>query len=753
MPPSVSDMDVDPSSPQARPTTRRTLRIFLFCVSLIVALTFILSFQFLPSRINLQVGDVSPTDIRAPSRITYQSEIKTEEEKLRAEAAVEEIYDPADASIAREQINRVRRVFDYVDAVRHDVYADADTKAELIQAIPGVELPPTAVHDTINLDEESWNQVVSESLYVLDEGILRQEIRTDQVEEVKNQVSTLISLALPEDQAALVEAWVSNFVVPNSFLNPEATGETRALAREAVEPVYVTLEEDEIILREGEVTTPLAWEALGRLGLRQPQIEWTDIVVRILFASLLVFVLALYLIYLHPTFWDTWQDVLLLGLLTVLAVLVAKLMIPGHVVMGYLFPLAAVSMLLTALVDAEIAIVVTAILSLMVGFIAGGSLEFVLYGFAGGVVSSLRLWRIERLNAFLWAGVYAALSNLSVVLIFRILEQDHDLLGTLQIAGGGVANAVLAVSLTLGGFFLLSNILHITTSLQLLELGRPTHPLLRELLVKAPGTYHHSLMVGNLAEQAAQAVGANALLARVGAYYHDIGKLLRPYFFAENQTDGVNPHERLDPETSAQIIISHVKDGLQLAKKHGLPQEIRDFIPQHHGTALSTYFYHEACQQSQSSEEIPAERYRYPGPRPRSREAAILMLADEVEAASRANRPGSVEEIEELVDGLIRNRIADDQLDESDLTLRDLQEVSVTFVNVLQGIYHPRIKYPEQNQETKEEEAKVGDRTKRTGRSRVSGKGRSGTHKKSGSGNSSSGGDGETPQSGTPHHR
>ena len=752
MPLGVSDMAVDPSSPQARPTTRRTLRILLFCVSLIVALTFILSFQFLPSRINLQVGDVSPTDIRAPSRITYQSEIKTEEEKRRAEAAVEEIYDPADASIAREQINRVRRVFDYVDAVRHDVYADADTKAELIRAIPGVELPPTAVYDTINLDEESWNQVVSESLYVLDEGILRLEIRTDQVEEVENQVSTFISLALPEDQAALVEAWVSNFVVPNSFLNPEATGETRALAQEAVEPVYVTLEEDEIILREGEVTTPLAWEALGKLGLRQPQIEWTDIVVRILFASLLVFVLALYLIYLHPTFWDTWQDVLLLGLLTVLAVLVAKLMIPGHVVLGYLFPLAAVSMLLTALVNAEIAIVVTAILSLMVGFIAGGSLEFVLYGFAGGVVSSLRLWRIERLNAFLWAGVYAALSNLSVVLIFRILEQDHDLLGTLQIAGGGVANAVLAVSLTLGGFFLLSNILHITTSLQLLELGRPTHPLLRELLVKAPGTYHHSLMVGNLAEQAAQAVGADALLARVGAYYHDIGKLLRPYFFAENQTDGVNPHERLDPETSAQIITSHVKDGLQLAKKYGLPQEIRDFIPQHHGTALCTYFYHEACQQSQSSEEIPEEPYRYPGPRPRNREAAILMLADEAEAASRANRPGSVEEIEELVDGLIRNRIADDQLDESDLTLRDLQEVRATFVNVLQGIYHPRIKYPEQNQETEEEEAKVGDRTKRTGRSRVSGKGRSGTHKNSGSGNSSSGGDGETPQSGTPHH-
>jgi hypothetical protein len=365
------------------------------------------------------------------------------------------------------------------------------------------------------------------------------------------------------------------------------------------------------------------------------------------------------------------------------------------VVLGYLFPMAAVSMLLTALVDLEIAIVVTAILSPLVGLIAGGSLEFAVYAFAGGAVSSLRLSRIEKLNAFLWAGVYAALSNLGVVLVFRALEQDHDLLGTAQIAGASVANAVLAMSLTLGGFFLFSSLLNITTSLQLLELGRPTHPLLHELLQKAPGTYHHSLLVGNLAEQAAQAIGANPLLARVGAYYHDIGKMLRPYFFAENQTDGENPHDRLDPETSVQIIITHVSDGLQLARKYGLPKEIQDFIPQHHGTATSSYFYRQASEQGNVSEPTDEERFRYPGPRPRSREAAILMLADEVEAITRANRPSSVEEIETLVDVQIRKRLDDGQLDHSDLTLRDLQEVRRTFVSVLQGIFHPRIKYPE----------------------------------------------------------
>ena len=642
---SLSDQPEELGIAEEPLTARRTVRVFVFCVLLILTLTFILSFQFIPSRVRLEVGDVSPQDIRAPSRITYQSEITTEEARQRAEAAVEEIYYPIDASIARQQIDHVEQLFDYVDVVRHDIYATPAAKMVLIEAIPDLELPPTALNDTVQLDEDSWERVSQEILSVLRDEVLPQEIRPDDVEEIKNQVNTFISLELPEDDAAIVEAWVRNFIVPNTFPNPEGTEEARARARESVEPVYVTLEEGEIIVREGEVTTSLAWEALGKLGLRQPQIGWIDITVRVLLTSLLVLILALYLLYLHPTFWDSWRDMLLVGLLAALAVLAAKLMIPGHVVLGYLFPLAAISMLLTALVDTEIAIVVTILLSLIVGFIAGGSLEFVLYCFAGGAVASLRLWRIERLNAFLWAGVYVALSNLSVILLFRALEQDHDLLGTFQIAGASVANAILAMSLTLGGFFLFSNVLNITTSLQLLELGRPTHPLLRELLLKAPGTYHHSLMVGNLTEQAAQAVGANALLARVGAYYHDIGKMLRPYFFAENQSDGVNPHDRLDPQTSAQIITSHVKDGLQLAKKYGLPQEIRDFIPQHHGTALSSYFYQEALEQAESSSATSEERFRYPGPKPRSREAAILMLADEVEAASRANRPRSVEEL------------------------------------------------------------------------------------------------------------
>jgi putative nucleotidyltransferase with HDIG domain len=235
----------------------------------------------------------------------------------------------------------------------------------------------------------------------------------------------------------------------------------------------------------------------------------------------------------------------------------------------------------------------------------------------------------------------------------------------------------------------------ITTPLQLTELSRPTHPLLRQLLLKASGTYHHTILVSNMAERAAAAIGADALLVRVGAYYHDIGKTVRPYFFAENIMDETSPHEKLDPLTSAQIIISHVKDGLDLAQKYHLPQPIQDFIREHHGRSLVKYFYVQAQRQAPADEVVNEEDFRYPGPSPRSKETSILLLADTCEAAVRAVKPGSREELEALVDRLIDERMMSGELDESQLTFADLRTVRSVFLQVLQGVHHPRIVYPE----------------------------------------------------------
>jgi len=668
----------------------RILRSAVLGLSLVLVTSFILVFQFLPSRVDLEVGDVSTADIRAPREVTYISEIRTEEERREAEEAVEDIYDPADPKIARQAISQARQVFDYVDSVRHDEYATLEEKMEMVRAISDVTLPISVISDTVTLEGDLWGEVVAESLKVLDE-ILRQDIRSDQVTEVKRQVAGHISLALSPTQAELVEAWSKNFIVPTSFFNAEKTEEAKVAAREGIQPVRVTIEKGEIILREGDVTTPLAWEALEALGLLQVTIEWREIAAQVLFVVITVFILVVYIYLLRPAFLDNRRQVSLLGFLFIFSVLGAKLMVPGHVVIAYLFPLAATSMLLAALVDVHLAILTTALLSLILGFI-GGSLELAVLGFAGGAISSLSLHRIERLSAFLWAGVYAAFTNVGVVLIFRLLEQDHDLLGTFTLLGTGVANGGLSASLTLAAFYVLGNFLGITTTLQLLELARPTHPLLQEFLLKAPGSYHHSLMLSNLAEQAAEAIGADPLLTRVGAYYHDVGKIRRPYFFVENQGEGINVHERLDPKTSAQIVISHVKDGLELGRKYGLPQAILDFIPEHHGTTRQDYFYHQA---QEGGEEVREEDFRYPGPRPHSRETAILMLADGVEAAIRAESPSAPEEIEKIVRQIIQRRLSDGQLDNSDLTLRDLEKIKETFIKALEGVYHPRIKYPE----------------------------------------------------------
>ena len=283
---------------------------------------------------------------------------------------------------------------------------------------------------------------------------------------------------------------------------------------------------------------------------------------------------------------------------------------------------------------------------------------------------------------------------MALLISFNLPFGRLDLTGTVQLLSAGVLNGVLSASIALVGFYLLGAIFDISTPQRLMELARPNHPLMRELVMKAPGTYHHSLLVSNLAEQAAEAIGADAYLTRIGAYYHDIGKLARPYFFTENRVEGLDPHKQLDPLSSAQIIISHIKDGLELARRHKLPRRIQDFIAEHQGTGLVRFFYAEA-QKAAGDSPVDDKPFRYPGPRPRSRETALVMLADTCESAVRASHPETREQIDEIVRKMFNQRLIEGELAESDLTLRDLETTRRLFVRSLQGVHHPRVVYPE----------------------------------------------------------
>ena len=288
------------------------------------------------------------------------------------------------------------------------------------------------------------------------------------------------------------------------------------------------------------------------------------------------------------------------------------------------------------------------------------------------------------------------LINLAVVAAFRLPAGQWDWRGLFELTAAAVGNGLLSITITRAwGFILLGALFGMTTTLQLLEISRPTHPLLRQLLLKAPGTYHHTLIVSNMSERAAEAIGADALLTRVGAYYHDVGKTIRPYFFVENRTEGMDPHARLDPYTSAQIIVTHVRDGIDLARKYRLPRRIIDFIPEHQGTLLVSYFYHQAVQQAGRARRRSTRRSSSIQARePQSRETAITMLADGAEATVRSRRPASVEELEQIVGESIQSRMLSGQLDECPLTLADLAAIRRAFVDVLRGLHHPRVAYP-----------------------------------------------------------
>ncbi|MCI0477569.1 MAG: HDIG domain-containing protein [Anaerolineales bacterium] len=675
-------------------TSLGILRALLIGALFALALALVFAFQAAPEPLRLEPGKPSPKTILAHERVTFISEILTEDARAKAEAQVKDVYDLPDASLARKQVRDANRILDYFDSVRHDPYSSLERKLEWVQQIPTLTLPTLMLSRTLALEEPVYHRIVTETVYVLD-VTMRNAIRPSDLSAEFTKVPARISLAFSAEQTELVTAWVQAFIAPNSFFNPIRTNEDRARARARVGAVYQTIEKGQALVREGEVVTPLALEALAGTGFLRPSLSAADYAGSALLAILLAVLLAIFLIHLRPLLITQPRTLLLIAFLILIFAAGAKTLGDRPTLLHYLYPISAAAMLLTVLVDSSIALGATMILAVTFGFFVHGSLELTLYALAGGIVASLSLGRIERLPAFLWSGAYVAATNAAVVAVFRALalEKDFTVWGTTL--GAALGNGALSGLIALGSLFVIGKLFGITTSLELLDLARPTHLLLKKLLVEAPGTYHHSLIVSQLAEQAAQRIGADALLVRVAAYYHDVGKTRDPQSFVENQMDGINVHDTLAPKASAGIVIDHVARGIALAKKFGIPERLRDFIPQHHGTTLAAYFHRKAIKENGNAAPIEEKDYRYPGPKPQSRETAILMLADGVEATTRAERPTTPEQIRAIVDRIFNERLRDGQLDESDLTLRDLQQTKEAFFGVLQGLYHPRVKYPE----------------------------------------------------------
>ena len=445
----------------------------------------------------------------------------------------------------------------------------------------------------------------------------------------------------------------------------------------------------------------LSLQPLVAFGLQPASADWRSLASNALFIVALTSMLALYVGQMQREILGHPRRLALLILLIVAAGIAVRPAIAGHVLAPYFFPMAAVAMLISVLLDTHLSIVVTVVLSLFVGFVRGGSLDIIIYFLLSSTVGALMLSRLEHLSAFASAAAAIAIVNSIVAVSFRLLSPGYDLLGMLQLVGAALANGILSSSLTFSTFFWLGTLFGITTPLQLVELTRPTHPLAKKLLLDAPGTYHHSLIVGNLSERAAHLVGADPLLVRVAALHHDVGKSLHPYFFVENQPSGENYHQQLDARTSAQIIIGHVQESLELGRKYHFPQAVLDIIAQHHGTSSVGlgYFYQQA--RKEGNVQVNETDFRYPGPRPQSKEAAIVMLADGVEAAVRAAGSSSDSESERVIRKLTNDRLVSGEFSECDLTLREIEIICNAFIEVLHGVFHPRLVYPEKDSVTK----------------------------------------------------
>lgn len=647
---------------------------------------------------SLALGDVSSQDILAPVSVSYQSEVLTEQKREEAASAVDLQYSSPDTSIARNQAGQLRDALNYINTVRSDAYASHEQQVADLAALQNINLTSESINMLLELGDTSWQAVQQESITVL-EQVMRSTIREDRLEETRRTVPALVSLSLSEDQADLVTELVSAFVAANSLYSQDLTDQMREAARQEVDPVTKSYIPGETVVQRGQVITAENLEALEELGLLADQITWQD------YASVLSLVtvnFAFVAVYFsqRPDLRSNRPSLILVSALFLVSLIGARLLIPGRTVIPYMFPVAGFSMLVAALVSSRAALILAFPLSILTAYNLPYDLELTLYYLFGCAFGVLLIRNVQRLLTFLWAGVGVSIAGIAVVLTFRLIDPSSDIIGIVTLIGAAGFNGIASAALTIFLQFFLAQVLGFTTTLQLIDISRPDHPLLQFILRNAPGTYQHSLQIANLAEQAAEAINADALLTRVGALYHDAGKARLPYYFIENQVDGAhNPHDDLPPTESAAIIIRHVTDGVELVSKYRLPKSIKDFVLEHHGTMITRYQYHKALEAAGgNAQQIDMETFRYPGPKPQSKETALVMLADGVEARSRAERPENEDAIYALVKDVVNNRLNAGQLDDTDLTMTDLNAAIESFVTTLRGIYHPRIQYPNSGQ-------------------------------------------------------
>lgn len=657
--------------------------LFLFLIFWL-ALVAVVAFPMLSSP--LRVNAPSPYTIKSPRDIKYIDIRKTEALRREARQAVKPVY--RYSALALNRTTQDIKNFFYLLKKVHLQSLSKEKKVDYLQAEFGDFLNRNILKDAVRLKEERIPYLEKKSLQIAD-SILAGRVLEGELYKKREDIRRLtLELNLSSLEKRVVEAVILTFLRPNYVYDAAETERLRSQAVSTVEPYEVQKLKGEVIVREGEIITEQKSELLKKLGVWGKKFDYRTLVANVILVGSYLALLFMFIYFFRPQYFEL-KYLTLVCLLVLSEVFLTALIVPKF--SPFLVPVVSLPMLIVILLDAEVAILSLAVTLLICSLIGGVEIRFILSSFVAGSLGVFLLREVRRQADLIRGGLLVALSSF-LLSFFSSSIYFGSIQDVLMEGLAGLGGGFLAAVLTIGALPILENLFHLTTNLRLVEISNPHHPLLEELIVKAPGTYNHSVMVSNLAERAARAVKANPILTRVGAQFHDIGKIKRPLFFVENQT-GKNPHDRTNPTLSFLVITSHVKEGVELSNQCRLPQELKNIIEEHHGTSVLNYFYNRAVEKGLSPR-VTKDNFRYPGRKPQTKEAAIVMLADSVEAASRTLRKPTSSRIEELINKIIKEKLEDGQLDESNLTLGDLNKIAQSFKEVLISVYHSRIDYP-----------------------------------------------------------
>lgn len=723
-------------------------KVIIFFVNFILIYGILIT-SVLPEKYFVAEGDIAKIDIKAPRDV--EDELSTKEKKKEAIISVPDQYTIAsDVKITSKQ--NVDSIFSKVmekksvlkdtktnteeekkeaDKINKDIIvnlkkeigidiSEPELQTLLMSTPKEIESLKDIITKTLSklYDEYQINAVIpveiSEKLNKLetyenndkkeDTSKFKETLEKSKIKEEDRKKAVyfvdmeLTKYDLDRKERTVAKSIISSQIMPNVFYDHAKTRTLKEEALRKVEPIKV--KKDQIIVKEGEPVTKYQVELLKQLGFLDDKsnFQWYIFLgLAVLIASVLL-VEGFYLYKYHRNSYSKDKILILISIINLVSIILARSL---NFVTPYLIPLAFAPMILTILIDHKLAIIISILNGIFISIAVKFNPPILMLIMLNAVIGSIGLKKLDERSDILYSSIYIAIINALITLSLGVIQSNTNILDILYKAFGMLIASVLAGVFTIGFLPLFESIFDIVTTIKLLELANPNNPLLKRLLTEAPGTYHHSMLVANLSELAAEAIGANSVFARVACYYHDVGKLKRPYFFRENQMGGANPHDKIGPNLSTLIITSHVKDGVEFAKEYKIPKAIQDIIVQHHGTSLVKYFYITMKNNSEKPEDVIEEDFKYPGPDPLSKEAAIIMLADGVEASVRSIKEPNKEKIEKMVDNIIKTRLEDGHLDDSDLTLKDLKKIKEAFLKGLSGIYHERIEYPKLSNMTK----------------------------------------------------